>query len=204
MKVARAIACIPSFPDDQRWIEDARGAAGEVNDWRRMMRYAIIESGGKQFRAVEGETIEVDRLPSEEGKKIEIDHVLFMGDGTDFLIGTPTLGDIEVKATVLDHFSGRKVTHFKYSPKKRIRVRGGHRQQYTRLRVDFIGKPGEERKPTKSEEPQVEAKIPAKKTELGTAKGAPKKAAEKKPAARKPGATPKASGGAREKKPAKK
>ena len=168
------------------------------------MRYAIVESGGKQFRAVEGETIEVDRLPTEEGKEIGIDHVLFMADGADFLIGTPTLGNIEVKATVLDHFSGRKVTHFKYSPKKRIRVRGGHRQQYTRLRVDFIGTPGEVRKLTKSEEPPAEARSAVKKTEPGAAKRATKKSAEKKPAARKPGATPKVAGGAREKKPAKK
>ncbi len=61
------------------------------------------------------------------------------------MIGTPTVGGIEVKATVVDHISRRKAVRFKYSPKKRIRVRGGHRQQYTQLAIDFIGKPGEER-----------------------------------------------------------
>src|SRR5258708_1985111 len=114
------------------------------------MRYAIIESGGKQYSAVEGQTIAVDRLSTEEGKQFELDRILLMADGDEFMVGTPTLTGIQVRATVLEHFRGEKVFRFKYSPKKRIRVRGGHRQQYTRLRVDFIGKPGEERKVAKA------------------------------------------------------
>lgn len=110
------------------------------------MRYAIIDSGGKQYRAVEGRTIEVDRLPVEKGEKFGFERVLFMADGEDFLIGTPTLEGIEVEVTVVDHIKGPKIDRFKYRPKKRIRVRGGHRQQFTLLMVDFIGKPGEERK----------------------------------------------------------
>ena len=109
------------------------------------MRFAIVESGGKQYRAVEGKAIEVDRLAVEVGSLIDIERVLFMADGDEFLVGTPTVGNIQVKATVVEHFRGPKVFRFKYSPKKRIRVRGGHRQQYTRLLVNFIGKPGEER-----------------------------------------------------------
>jgi large subunit ribosomal protein L21 len=109
------------------------------------MRFAIIESGGKQYRAVEGRTIEVDRLPVDAGKKFDLERVLLMGDGDDVLVGTPTVSDILVKVTVLDHVKGPKVDRFKYRPKKRIRVRGGHRQQYTRLMVDFIGRPDEER-----------------------------------------------------------
>ncbi len=97
------------------------------------MRYAIVESGGKQYRAVEGELLDVDRLPDEAGKEIQLERVLLMADGDRFEVGTPTLRDVEVKATVVDHVSGAKVLRFKYSPKKRIRVRGGHRQQYTRL-----------------------------------------------------------------------
>jgi large subunit ribosomal protein L21 len=115
------------------------------------MRYAIVESGGKQYRAVEGQSIDVDRLSSEQGAQVEIERVLLMADGEEFLIGTPTVSGIDVKATVVEHFRGPKVFRFKYSPKKRIRVRGGHRQQYTRLLVDFIGHPGEERKVEKAE-----------------------------------------------------
>ena len=69
-----------------------------------------------------------------------------MADGEEFLIGTPDLDGIEVEVTVVDHIKGPKIDRFKYRPKKRIRVRGGHRVQYTLLMVDFIGKPGEERK----------------------------------------------------------
>lgn len=160
------------------------------------MRYAIVESGGKQYKAVEGKTIEVDRLPAEQGKQIEIERVLLMADGDDFMVGTPTVSGIQVKATVLDHFRGEKVLHFKYSPKKRIRVRGGHRQQYTRLMVDFIGKPGESRKVEKAEpkpesaprqeKPKAEPKAEVEKTAKAPAKKTPaKKASTKKSATKK-------------------
>src|SRR5512141_365718 len=115
------------------------------------MRFAIVESGGKQYRAVEGRTIEVDRLPVDTGKKFDFERVLLMADGDDVLVGTPTIGDILVKVTVVDHIKGPKIDRFKYRPKKRIRVRGGHRQQFTRLLVDFIGRPDEDRKVEKSE-----------------------------------------------------
>jgi len=115
------------------------------------MRFAIVESGGKQYRAVEGRTIEVDRLPVDAGKKFDFERVLLMADGDDVLVGTPTIGDILVKVTVVDHIKGPKIDRFKYRPKKRIRVRGGHRQQFTRLLVDFIGHSGEERKVEKAE-----------------------------------------------------
>ncbi|HXD11515.1 MAG TPA: 50S ribosomal protein L21, partial [Anaerolineales bacterium] len=64
------------------------------------MRFAIVESGGKQYRAVEGRTIEVDRLPIEAGKKFDFERVLLMADGDEVLIGTPTVEGIEVKVTV--------------------------------------------------------------------------------------------------------
>ncbi len=160
------------------------------------MRYAIVESGGKQYKAVEGQTIEVDRLADKEGAKVDL-MALLMADGDDVMVGTPTVGGIQIKATVVDHFRGEKVFRFKYSPKKRIRVRGGHRQQYTRLMVDFIGKPGETRKVEKAEaEPKVKAEKPA----ASPAKEAPAKKAEKsekaptKKSAEKKSSTPKKSG----------
>lgn len=125
------------------------------------MRYAIVESGGKQYKAVEGEAIEVDRLPAATGAQIDLERVMLFADGDEITVGTPTLDGIKVKATVLDHFLGRKIVVFRYSPKKRIRVKRGHRQQYTRLMVDFIGRPGEVRKAArKVEEP--EAPVPEK------------------------------------------
>lgn len=150
------------------------------------MRYAIVESGGKQYKAVEGQTIEVDRLPAEKGKQIELERILLMAEGDEFMIGTPTVGGIQVKVTVVDHLRGDKVVHFKYSPKKRIRVRGGHRHEYTRLMVDFIGRPGESRKVEKAESQvartKPESKARAEKRARGPAKEGPARKAEKAPA----------------------
>ena len=145
------------------------------------MRFAIVESGGKQYRAVEGRTIEVDRLPVETGKKFDIERVLLMADGEDVMVGTPTVSGIEVKVTVVDHVKGPKIDRFKYRPKKRIRVRGGHRQQYTLLMVDFIGKPGEERKVEKPE-PKKKVEVVEVAAEAEEAPKAKKQASAKKEA----------------------
>ena len=145
------------------------------------MRFAIVESGGKQYSAVEGRTIEVDRLPVETGKKFDIERVLLMADGEDVLVGTPTVSGIEVKVTVVDHVKGPKIDRFKYRPKKRIRVRGGHRQQYTLLMVDFIGKPGEERKVEKPE-PKKKVEVVEVAAEAEEAPKAKKQAPAKKEA----------------------
>lgn len=140
------------------------------------MRYAIVESGGKQYKAVEGETIEVDRLPAKVGEKLDLSRVLMLVDGETFSVGTPTLSGMQVSATVVEHFKGPKIVFFKYSPKKRIRVKGGHRQQYTRLMVDAIGKPGESRKPAKVEKTEAPA---VTETEARAETPAPKAKAEK-------------------------
>ena len=154
------------------------------------MRYAIVESGGKQYKAVEGQTIEVDRLADKEGDHLDL-MTLLMADGDDVMVGTPTVSGIQVKATVVDHFRGEKIFRFKYSPKKRIRVRGGHRQQYTRLMVDFIGKPGETRKVEKVEKaepkPVVEKKAAPK---VEKVEAEPKVKAEKPATVKKEAATP--------------
>jgi len=103
------------------------------------MKYVIVESGGKQFRAVEGGTIEVDRLPDESGSKVKLEQVLLLADGENITIGTPIVKNVPVWTTVIKHFKGPKVIIFNYSPKKRIRVKIGHRQNYTRLLVEQIG-----------------------------------------------------------------
>jgi large subunit ribosomal protein L21 len=151
------------------------------------MRFAIVESGGKQYRAVEGRTIEVDRLPVDAGKKFDFERVLLMSDGDDVLVGTPTIGDILVKVTVVDHTRGPKIDRFKYRPKKRIRVRGGHRQQFTRLLVDFIGRPDEDRKV------EVEKSEPAPVMEEAVVEKAPKARRQAKPKAEAPKTTKKTS-----------
>lgn len=123
------------------------------------MRIAIVESGGKQYRAVEGSTIDVDRLAFEVGKKFDFERVLLMADEDVVMVGTPAVGGIKVSATVVDHVKGPKVVSFKYRPKKRIRVKGGHRHFFTRLMIDFIGKPGEERKVEVKKETVIAAEV---------------------------------------------
>lgn len=102
------------------------------------MKYAIVEQGGKQYKAIPGSTIEVDRLPVEEGATVELDQVLLVADGDQVTIGTPTVPGAKVKATVEAHFKGPKIIVFKYKPRERYRRKKGHRQQYTRLRIDEI------------------------------------------------------------------
>lgn len=102
------------------------------------MKYAIVESGGKQFKAVEGATIDVDLLDVEVGSAVNLADVLLVVEDEQVHVGTPTLKGAIVSASVVDHVSGPKVVTFKYSPKKRIRVKTGHRQHYTRLLIESI------------------------------------------------------------------
>ena len=102
------------------------------------MKYAIIESGGKQYRAVEGSTIEVDRLSAEIGQSVDLGSVLLLVDGDQVSVGLPMVGGAKISATVVDHVKGPKIDVFRYRPKKRIRVKTGHRQQYTRLKINSI------------------------------------------------------------------
>lgn len=159
------------------------------------MKYAIVEAGGKQFRAVEGGTLEVDRLPVETGQNFKLEQVLLLADGDSFTVGTPLVKDNPVWVKVLEHFKGPKVTIFNYSPKKRIRVKTGHRQNYTRLLVEQIGGATLVKKAPAKAEPADEAKAekqgrirravkPAPKAEAAAAPKAETKAeTAKKPAA---------------------
>ncbi len=102
------------------------------------MKYAVIESGGKQYIAREGEMVDVDRLSLEEGEKVKFDLVLLVSDDGKTQVGTPYLDNVEVKGSVVAQVKGPKIIVFRYKPKERYRVRKGHRQQYTRVMVDKI------------------------------------------------------------------
>jgi large subunit ribosomal protein L21 len=104
----------------------------------KLMKYAIVEDGGKQYKAVEGSTIDVDLYPSEVGEQIDLERVLLVADDGDVSIGTPILSGAKVQATVVAQVKGPKIVVFKYKPKKRSRVKTGHRQKYTRLMIDSI------------------------------------------------------------------
>ena len=102
------------------------------------MKYAIVRSGSKQIRAEVGKTIVVDLMPKAAGESIDLE-VLLIADGETITIGAPTVADIKVQATVVEHFRGEKIRIFKYKAKERQRKGGGHRQDYTRLKVEKIG-----------------------------------------------------------------
>jgi large subunit ribosomal protein L21 len=102
------------------------------------MKYAIVEDGGKQYRAAIGESIEVDRYPLELGEEIDMDHVLLIADGENVKVGTPFIEGAIIEATVVAHVKGPKVVVFRYKAKERIRSKTGHRQQYTKVRIDAI------------------------------------------------------------------
>ena len=148
------------------------------------MKYAIIESGGKQYKAVEGATIEVDRLMVEVGKKVDLKDVLLIADGENITVGSPKVGGAKVKATVVDQFKAPKIIVFKYHPRKRYRLKRGHRQYYTRLQIEAIEIKAPAKKKTAAEAIS-KIKTPKKTAAVKTAKPKTTKTAAKKPAAKK-------------------
>ncbi|MCY3977607.1 MAG: 50S ribosomal protein L21 [Chloroflexi bacterium] len=100
--------------------------------------YAIIRSGGKQYRAEVGATVDVDRLPQEVGATLEISDVLLVADGDDTHIGQPKVEGATVTATVVEQFRGKKIIVYKYRQRTNYRRKQGHRQYYTRLRIEDI------------------------------------------------------------------
>jgi large subunit ribosomal protein L21 len=100
--------------------------------------YAVIESGGKQYKVQVGQFINVEKLPQPVGEKVELDRVLLVADGKQVQVGRPTVEGAKVLATVARQDRHRKVVIFKYRPKQRYRRTKSHRQLFTRLRVDQI------------------------------------------------------------------
>jgi large subunit ribosomal protein L21 len=99
---------------------------------------AIIRIGGKQFRAGDGRTIRVDRLPAAEGETVELREVLMVSGEDGPRLGSPLVENAVVRATVVRHLRGEKIRGFTYKAKKNQRRRFGHRQHYTELRIDSV------------------------------------------------------------------
>ena len=106
------------------------------------MKYAIVQDGGKQYRAVEGSTIEVDHFESEVGQQVDLEQVLLVVEDGNVSVGTPMVNGAKVQATVVSQVKGPKIIVFKYKPKKHYRVKTGHRQKYTRLQINSISLQG--------------------------------------------------------------
>ncbi len=108
--------------------------------------YAIVRTGGKQYRAEEGRSITVERLPAEAGETVELSDVLLLADDGNVTVGTPTVQGARVLAMVEEQGRGRKIIVFKYKAKVRTRKKTGHRQHFTKLSVVEIVRPGQEPK----------------------------------------------------------
>jgi large subunit ribosomal protein L21 len=151
-----------------------------------MSTYAVIESGGKQYKVEKGTSLLVDRLSAKEGEKIALRAVLFRD--TEIVAEPKELEKVKVEATVAEHLRGPKIKVFKYKPKKGYRRRAGHRSELTRIEVTELklgarkaaAKPEAEPKESKPAEKKAAAKPKAKKAAAKPkAKAKPKAAAKK-------------------------
>jgi large subunit ribosomal protein L21 len=153
--------------------------------------YAIVETGGKQYKAEKGETLLVDRLSAKEGDKVSLRAVMFRD--SDVVAEPGELEKVKVEATVAEHLRGPKLRVFKYKPKKGYKRRAGHRSELTRLEVTEIKKltrkpagAKAEAKPAAKAETKPARKPAARKTAASAGKsGTARKTTAKKPATRK-------------------
>ena len=116
---------------------------------RRSPIYAIVRSGGKQYRVEVGSKIDVEKLSAAEGDRVELADVLLLADGGQVTAGNPTIAGAKVTAQVVEHGRSPKAVIFKYKAKVRYRRRTGHRQPFTRLAIEEIVGPGGEAPPEK-------------------------------------------------------
>ncbi len=100
--------------------------------------YAVVKTGGKQYKVAAGEKLKVEQLTADVGAAVMLDYVLMVGDGDSVRVGQPTIAGASVQATVVAHGRGRKVKIFKMRRRKHYQKHQGHRQNYTELSIDAI------------------------------------------------------------------
>ena len=123
--------------------------------------YAVIETGGKQYRVQEGDVITIEKLAVEAGDKVEFDKVLVIGEGAEIKIGAPYVDGAKVFGDVIENGKGKKVIIFKYKSKKDYRKKQGHRQPFTTVEIKSLGGTEE-----KKAEPEKKVSTSMKKDEL--------------------------------------
>ncbi|MEW4923190.1 50S ribosomal protein L21 [Algibacter sp. 2305UL17-15] len=142
--------------------------------------YAIVEIAGHQFKVEKDQRVFVNRLQTEEGKKVDFDNVLLIGDGDNITVGAPAIDGAQVGAKVLKHLKGDKVIVFKKKRRKGYRVKNGHRQSLTEIVIENIATSGAKKAAPKKEVKKAEPKVEAKAAAAPKAEKAAPKAAAKK------------------------
>jgi large subunit ribosomal protein L21 len=100
--------------------------------------YAIVNTGGKQYKIQQGDILRVEKIPGEIGSSVSFDKVLMFSDGDNVSIGRPVLDNVAVKGHIIEQGKAKKIIVFKYKRRKRYRRKQGHRQQYTAIKIDSI------------------------------------------------------------------
>ncbi len=100
--------------------------------------YAVVSTGGKQYKVQEGETLSVEKLPGEEGSQISFDRVLMYSDDENLTVGKPVIENAVVSAHIIEQGKAKKILVFKYKRRKRFRRKQGHRQAFTKVKIDSI------------------------------------------------------------------
>ena len=149
--------------------------------------YAIVESGGKQYRAEKGATLLVDRVKADEGAKLNLRALMFRGDD-NVVTGGSDLEKVKVEAVVAGHERGKKIRVFKYKAKKGYRKRQGHRSELTRLEITDVKMLTRKPAAKKADDEAKAAKPRRRRSRRRRRSPAAKKPAAKKPAAKKPAA----------------
>ena len=100
--------------------------------------YAVVNSGGKQYKVQKGEILRVEKIPGDVGSEVTFDRVLMFSDGENVSIGQPVLDNVAVKGHIVEQGRAKKIIVFKYKRRKRYRRKQGHRQPYTAIKIDDI------------------------------------------------------------------
>ena len=100
--------------------------------------YAVVKTGGKQYRVAPGEKLRIEKIPADVGAEVVLDQVLMVGEGESVRLGQPVVSGVTVKATVVSHGRGEKIRIFKMRRRKHYQKHQGHRQNYTELRIESI------------------------------------------------------------------
>jgi len=130
--------------------------------------YAVVNSGGKQYKVQQGQVLRVEKIPGDVGSPVTFERILMFSDGDNVSIGQPALEDVAVEGHIVEQGKAKKIIVFKYKKRKRYRRKKGHRQEFTAVMIDDI-KPKAQKSSETKDEPKAEAKKPE------AEKAAPKK-----------------------------